>query len=205
MKSIFGAGSSSKVDVPFYSENLDPEELIDWISAMNKHFDYAEVKEDRQLRFVVTKLRGHASLWWDGVQEERILKHKSKINSWSRMTTKLKGKFLPKYYTLIFLRKMKNLRQKSMTVREYTEEFYKVNIRSGHIEDTPERVARYVNGLRFDIQDELSLLSLRSIEEAYQVALKAEEKLMRKQSQKEKVRGFGGREQWKKGEASSSN
>ena len=67
-----------------------------------------------------------------------------------------------------------------MTVREFTEEFYKMNIRSVHIEDTPEKVARYVNSLRFDIQDELSLLSLRSIEETYQIAMKAEEKLMRK-------------------------
>jgi hypothetical protein len=62
---------------------------------------------------------------------------------------------------------MKNLKKKSMTVREYTEEFYKVNIRSGHIEDTPERVDRYANGLRFDIQDELSLLSLKFVEESY--------------------------------------
>ena len=69
-----------------------------------------------------------------------------------------------------------------MTVREYTKEFYKVNIRSGHMEDTLERVSRYVNGLRFDIQDELSLLSLRSVEEAYQIAMKVEEKPMRKQS-----------------------
>ena len=88
---------------------------------------------------------------------------------------------------------------------EYTEEFYKVNIRYGHIEDTPKRVSRYVNGLRFDIQDELSLLSLKSVEEAYQIAMKDEEKLMRKQTQKAKVRGSGGKEQQQKGEASSSN
>ena len=80
-----------------------------------------------------------------------------------------------------------------------------MNIRSGHIEDTPEKVSRYVNSLRFDIQDQLSLLSLRFVEEAYQVALNAEEKLMRKQSQKAKVRGSGGKEQQQKGEASSSN
>ena len=54
-RSIFGVGSSSRVDVPFFSGNLDPEELIDWIKSMNKHFDYAEVKEDRQVRFVVTR------------------------------------------------------------------------------------------------------------------------------------------------------
>ena len=167
LRSIFGVGSSSRIDVPFFGGSLIPEELIDWISDMNKHFDFSEVKEDKQVRFVVTRLRGNASLWWDGVQEERILKNKSRIISWSRMTTKLKGKFLPKGYQLILFRQIQNLKQKSMTVREYTEEFYKVNIRFGHIEDTPERVSRYVNGLRFDIQYELSLLSLRFVEEAY--------------------------------------
>jgi hypothetical protein len=96
LKSIFGVGSSSREDVPFYSGSLNPEELIDWIIVMNKHFDFAEVKEDKQVIFVVTRLRGHASLWWDGVQEERILKNKARVNSWSRMTAKLKGKFLPK-------------------------------------------------------------------------------------------------------------
>ena len=73
LRSIFGADSSSRSDVPFYGGILDPEELIDLIDAMKKQFDYAKVKEDKQVRFVVTKLRGHASLWWDGVQEERTL------------------------------------------------------------------------------------------------------------------------------------
>ena len=60
MRSNFSAGSSSRTDVPFYSKILNPEELIDWINAMNKHFDFAEVKEDKQVRFAVTRLRGHA-------------------------------------------------------------------------------------------------------------------------------------------------
>ena len=172
--------------MPFYSGTLDLEERIDSINSMNKHFDYVEVKEDMQVRFSITRLRGHASLCCDGVQEERILKNKARINSSNRMTAKLRGKFLPKDYRLILFRKMKNIKQKSMTVREYAKEFYKVNIRSGHMEDTPERVARHIIGLRFDIQDELGFLSLISIEDAYQVYLRVEEKLMRKQSQKEK-------------------
>ena len=53
--------------MPFYSGSLNPEELIDWINARNKHFDFVVVKEDMQVRFVVTRLRGHAPLWWDGV------------------------------------------------------------------------------------------------------------------------------------------
>ena len=46
------------------------------------------------------------------------------------------------------------------------------------------RRGRYVNGIRLEIQDEISILSPNSVEEAYQMALKAEEKLLRKQSTK---------------------
>jgi hypothetical protein len=71
-----------------------------------------------------------------------------------------------------------------MTVKEYTEEFYRLNIRAGHRESNDERVARYMNGLRYEIQDEMSMLTIRMVEDAYQMALKVEEKLNRKQSQR---------------------
>jgi len=67
-----------------------------------------------------------------------------------------------------------------MTLKEYTWEFYKVSIRAGQMQDTNEKVARYVNGLRMEIQDEISVLSPKAIGEAYHMVLKAKEKLMRK-------------------------
>ena len=68
-----------------------------------------------------------------------------------------------------------------MSVKEYTEEFYKLNIRASHRESDHKKVARYMNGLRYDIQDEMII---RTIEDAYQMALKAEEKLSRKLGQR---------------------
>jgi len=59
---------------------------------------------------------------------------------------------------------MKNIKQKIMTVREYTEEFYKVNLRAGYVEDTLEKTTRYINGLRLDTQDEINVPSPRTIE-----------------------------------------
>jgi len=38
-----------------------------------------------------------------------------------------------------------------MYVKEYTEEFYILSITTGHVEDDMEKVARYINGLRYDI------------------------------------------------------
>jgi uncharacterized protein YjbK len=69
-----------------------------------------------------------------------------------------------------------------MTVKEYTEEFYKLNIRTRQREKDDEKVSRYINGLRYEIQDEISMMTMRTMEDAYQIALKVEEKLARNQS-----------------------
>eukprot|EP00253_Pinus_taeda_P019513 PITA_19513 len=119
---------------------------------MEKLFAYEETEDEKKVNFAVTKLKGHATLWWDGVQAERKRLGKKPIKNWSRMVAKLR------------------------------EEFYKVSTRAGEAQDKDEKVARYVNGLRIEIQDEISLLSPKIVEEAYQIALKAEEKLKRKQS-----------------------
>lgn len=62
---------------------------------------------------------------------------------------------------------MHNLKQKRMTGREYTEEFYRVNLRADYIEDTKENTTRYVNSLRLEILGEISIMSPKNIKEAY--------------------------------------
>ena len=83
------------------------------------------------------------------------------------MVAKLRGKFLPSDYHLSLFGQMQNLRQRLLTVKEYTKEFYKVSIRAGQIQEIEEKVARYINGLRMEIQDEMSMLSLKTMDGAY--------------------------------------
>jgi hypothetical protein len=126
-------------------------------------------------------------LWWDELQADRHCKGKKKIKSWDRMVVKMKAKFIPKDYQITLFWSMQNLRQKLVSVKEYTEEFYKLNIRVGHRESDDEKVSIYMNGLRYDIQDEMSMMTIRMVEDSYQMDLKAKEKLSRKKSQ----RGIG--------------
>jgi hypothetical protein len=184
IKSIARMSSKTKMDIPTYEGSLDAEELLDWIRALDTYFDYEDIEEDKKVRHAVTKLKGHATLWWDELQEDRRCKGKQKIKSWDRMIAKMMEKLIPSDYQINLFRRMQNLRQKLMTVKEYTEEFYRLNIRVGHRESDDEKVARYLNGLRYDIQDELSMVTIRMVEDSYQMALKAEEKLSRKQGQR---------------------
>ena len=80
-RSILGATSRSRPEFPTYDGSLIVEHLIDWISELDKYFEYDEVEEDKRVRLVVTRLKGYASLWWDSVQVERRRKNKPLIRS----------------------------------------------------------------------------------------------------------------------------
>jgi hypothetical protein len=55
----------AKIEAPMYEGNLDVEELLDWIRSMDKNFNYEYVDEERKVKQVVIRLKGHAKLWWD--------------------------------------------------------------------------------------------------------------------------------------------
>eukprot|EP00253_Pinus_taeda_P015165 PITA_15165 len=184
LKSVLLSSHKPRHELPTYDGSLSADVLLDWLSEVNKFFEFEETSEDKQVRFATTKMKGHASLWWDSVQAERKGLHKQPIKKWARMEAKLKEKFLPKDYQIMLYRQVQNLKQRGMTVREFTEEFYKLNLRAGYVEDTSEKTARFVNGLRGEILDEIGILSPQTLDEAYQFALKAEEKINRKQNTK---------------------
>ena len=134
-----------------YEGKLDVEELLDWIRALDKYFDYEDVKEDRKVRHAITRLKGHATLWWDELHADICYKGKQKIKSLDRMVAEMKAKFIHKDYQITLFQRMKNLRQKMMSMKEYTEEFYRINIRAGHRESDDEKFSRYMNGIQYDI------------------------------------------------------
>ena len=77
---------------------------------MDKFVDYDETNDEKKVKFAVTKLKGHASLWWNGVQTERRNKGKFPIKNWDRMVAKLRGKFLPKDFQISLFKQMQNLK-----------------------------------------------------------------------------------------------
>jgi hypothetical protein len=64
------------MDIPMYEGNLDVEELLDWFRDLDKYFDYEDIKEDKKVKYVVTRLQGHAELWWEELQAGRRCKDK---------------------------------------------------------------------------------------------------------------------------------
>ena len=98
IKVVSKIGARARIEVPMYEGNLEVEELLDWVCAMDKYFDYEDIEEDKMVNHAMTILEGHVALWWDELQAEHRSKGKKKIKNWDRMVAKLKSKFIPKDY-----------------------------------------------------------------------------------------------------------
>ena len=57
-----------KVELPSFNGNVSIEEYLDWVSEVEKFFDYIGTVDDKQVCLVAYKLKGGASAWWDCVQ-----------------------------------------------------------------------------------------------------------------------------------------
>ena len=79
LRSILLSSSKPKHELSTYDGILSAKVLLDWISELNKYFDYEEINEDKRVKFAATKLKGHASLWWDIFQAERKRLNKQPI------------------------------------------------------------------------------------------------------------------------------
>ena len=138
------ANARHAIEVVPYDGKLDPNVLLDWILDMENFFEYENTPDNRKVKIAVTRLKGHASLWWEHLQTHRQRIRKDKIRTWPKMVNKIKKKFLPVDYQVSLFRKMQNLKQKDMTMKEYTKEFYRLDIGSGHVDDDVDKIVRYI-------------------------------------------------------------
>ena len=75
-KSVLETSSRPRSEVLIYDGSLNAKELIDWINTLDKYFDYEEVGEDKKVKFSITNMTGHASIWWDGIHANKRSKGK---------------------------------------------------------------------------------------------------------------------------------
>jgi hypothetical protein len=65
LRLVTKVGARPKMEVPMYEGNLNVEELLDWINAMDKYLDYEYINDENKVNHDVTRLKGHATLSWD--------------------------------------------------------------------------------------------------------------------------------------------
>jgi len=144
-----------KVDVPDFHGKLEPNAFEDWLTAIEDYFDWFTVSEDRKVRYVRMKLKGHARAWWESVEAQLRRTRRPSISNWEEMKEQLKEKYLPIDYEQMMFEEMLQLRQGALTVGQYTDRFHELTVRSRIVETEQQTLARYRNGLRRELYKEM--------------------------------------------------
>ena len=66
------------VEVVPYDGKLDTNAMLEWIFEMEKLFEYGNTSNNSKVKITVTRLKGHASLWWEHLQIDRKKEKKGK-------------------------------------------------------------------------------------------------------------------------------
>ena len=146
-----------KVDIPDFEGKLQPDEFVEWLQTVERVFEYKEVPEDQKVKIVAIKLKKHASIWWENLKRKREREGKSKIRIWEKMRRELTRKFLPEHYYQDCFLQLHNLRQKTLSVEEYTREFEKLMMKCDIQEKKEQTIARYLGGLNTNMAHQVQL------------------------------------------------
>ena len=81
-----------KIEISFFSENIDIKSFLDWVYEVEKFLGMAYVPTEKHVKFMAYKLKGGAVAWWHQLQITR--RRKPPAMTWRRMEQLLKGKLL---------------------------------------------------------------------------------------------------------------
>ncbi|KAG6747366.1 hypothetical protein POTOM_049769 [Populus tomentosa] len=171
-----------KMDLPSFNGQLQIEGFLDWLAVVERFFDYMEIPEDKKVKLVAYRLMGGASAWWEQLQLTRMRQRKGMVQTWSKMRRLLRYRYLPPDYDQILFQQYQDCRQGARTIQAYVEEFHRLSSRNNLLETDAQQVARFVGGLRMNIQDRVSMHTIYSLTEAINLATKAEAQLDRTRS-----------------------
>jgi hypothetical protein len=163
-----------KVEIPEFEGQLNPDDFLDWLSTVERVFEYKDIPDDKKVKLVALKVHKYASIWWNNVLSKRARKGKGKVRTWRKMKEKLKAKFLPPHYLQDNYTKLHNLKQETKSVEEYTREFERLVMTCDLRENEDQTLVRYLGGLNESIRNVVELQHFSTLDEVSSLAHKVE-------------------------------
>ena len=161
-----------RVDIPMFKGGDDPKEFLNWESHLDSYFGWFHDSEERKLKFAELKLDGSAKTYWKSILKLCAYRFEDSITTWAEMKGRLRTKYVPVNYKSQLIDSWQRIEQQKRSVRDCINEFQELMIAFELDEDQLSIISRFKTGLREDIEVELELKEVSTLDEAYKVALR---------------------------------
>jgi len=192
------------IKLPSFSGEGDPNVYLGWEAKEYQFFNVHEVQNDQKVRLASLEFMDYAMQWCHKTLMDIGLNKRPTMVFWEDLKECMRARFVPPHYRKDLLLKLQRFHQGTLSVDAYFKELETMLINIDMHESEESKMARFVSGLRRDIQDVVELYE-SSLENLVHLAIKVESQLLKKTSfQKSHNDGFY-HSSWKNKNKTSSN
>ncbi|XP_071939935.1 uncharacterized protein [Coffea arabica] len=179
-RAIGDAIKGIKMKIPPFQGKSDPDTYLEWESRVELVFDCNDYTDAQKLRLAVVEFTDYAIVWWEQVVTSRRRCGEPPITTWTELKRLMKKRFVPSHYHRDLYQKLQTLTQGQRSVEDYYKDMEISMLRADIQEDREATMARFLNGLRVEIADQLELQYYVEIEDMVEKAIKIEQRLKRR-------------------------
>ncbi|XP_071920645.1 uncharacterized protein [Coffea arabica] len=179
-KAIGDAIKGIKMKISPFQGKSDPDTYLEWESRVELVFDCNDYTDAQKLRLAVVEFTDYAIVWWEQVVTSRRRCGELPITTWTELKRLMKRRFVPSHYHRDLYQKLQTLTQGQRSVEDYYKDMEISMLRADIQEDREATMARFLNGLRVEIADQLELQYYVEIENMVEKAIKIEQRLKRR-------------------------
>jgi hypothetical protein len=166
-----------KLKIPNFQGKNDPEAYLEWEKKVDWIFDCHSYSEQKKGKLVIIEFTEYALIWWDQLVISRRRNGERPVQTWGEMKVLMRRRFVPNHYYRDLYLKLQGLNQGYKTVDEYHKEMEIAMIRANVVEDREAIMARFLNGLNWDIANVVELQHYVELEDMVHMATKVERQL----------------------------
>jgi len=188
----------SFIKVPSFSGDSDRNVYLDWEAKCEQIFDVHEVHEDHKVMITSLEFIDYAMKWWHSVVKDIIYNKGRPVDSWNTLKQRMRLRFVPPHFRKDLMLKLQRFQQGALCVDSYYKVLKTLLLKVDMHESEEAMIARFVNGLRKDIQDIFELQEYSSLGSLVHLAVMVEAQLAKKNAFKNAPNDGYYNNSWKK-------
>jgi len=192
------------VKIPIFNGECDPNIYLGWEAKVEQIFNVHEVQEDQKVKLASLEFLDYAMQWWHKTLMDIGLNKRSVVVSWEDLNLCMRARFVPPHYRKELFLKLQRRQQGTQSMDVYFKELQTTLTKVDMHENEESKMARFVSGLRREIQDVVELYEYSSLEKLVHLAIKVESQILKKTYSKNSHNDGYYHSSWKNKNKSSS-
>jgi len=168
------------VKIPSFNGDSDPNVYLDWEAKFEQIFEIHAIQDEHKYKLATLEFSDYAMKWWHRVVKEIIYHKGPPVDSWNSLKDQMRLRFVPPHFRKDLMLRLQQFQKGTLSVDAYFKKLKTLLLKVNLKESEEAMIARFISGLRKDIQDVVELQEYSSLGSLVHLATKVEAQIAKK-------------------------